>query len=189
MSNYRTLSYGFRGRAHSRGIWSFITACILLVGGLRAATAQTSAKPPAQWNPQERAAVELVKEWIAAWNAKDAKQIAALVAEDCVFRPDPSDAWQQGRDKLYEHAVKSGLMRASKNIEITEIFPVGGSGDTFVLTKRIDYLDRVLGGSNAVPVAAFFRVKNGKIEEWLDEPIVQLRMPARRQGQPPNRAP
>ncbi len=172
-------------RSANRSILCFVAACALLMAGFsNIVSAQSSAKPPARWNPQERAAVELVEEWIAAWKAKDAKQIAALMAEDCVFRPDPKDAWQQGRDKLYEHAVKSGLMRDSKDIKITEIYPVGGAGDTFVLMKRIDYLDRSFNGSNAVPVAAFFRVKDGKIEEWLDEPIVQLRPPPARQAQP-----
>jgi len=153
----------------------------LIAGAIHPVTAQTLPDtPPASWNAQERDAVAVVKEWIAGWNAHDAQRIAALMSEDCVFRPDPRDPWAQGRDKFLDHVLKSGLMRFSAGLKLTEVLPVGGPGDTFVLTKRIDYLTRSMNGQNSIPVAAFFRVKNGKIEEWLDEPIVAIGPGARR---------
>jgi hypothetical protein len=49
--------------------------------------------------------------------------------------------------------------------------------DTCVFRKRTDTMSQGAGGALAgrvVPVAAFFRVKNRRITEWLDVPIVPL---------------
>jgi uncharacterized protein (TIGR02246 family) len=131
-------------------------------------------KPPSTWNPQERAAVKVIQDWIAAWIAHDPKRLAADMTEDCVFRGDPSEPLKHGRAEFLTFASK--VMNGWSDLKIEEILPVGGVWDTSVLMKRIDTLG--IGGAGSghptVPVAAFFRVKDGKIEEWLDAPLIPV---------------
>jgi len=44
------------------------------------------------------------------------------------------------------------------------------------LQKRID-TTTINGKKRDVPLAAFFRVKDGKIQEWLDMPLVTIGPP------------
>jgi len=62
-------------------------------------------------------------------------------------------------------------------MDLQEVFVVGGEADTVVMFKRIDYFPG--GGRGAftgisVPVAVMFRVKNAKVVEWLDEPLIPV---------------
>ena len=58
----------------------------------------------------------------------------------------------------------------------------GTEWDTAILIKRTDVIGSKSGGAlagGAVPVASFFRVKNRRITEWLDVPIIPLPDPPR----------
>jgi limonene-1,2-epoxide hydrolase len=132
-------------------------------------------KPPSTWNPQERAAVKVIQDWIAAWIAKDPKRLAADMSQDCVFRGDPVEPLQHGRDQFQAFATK--VMNGWTDLKIEQILPVGGVWDTSVLMRRLDTLPDDMAkrsGFKTVPVAAFFRVKDGKIEEWLDAPLIPV---------------
>ncbi len=132
-------------------------------------------KPPSTWNPQERAAVKVIQDWIAAWIAHDPKRLAADMSEDCVFRGDPVEPLQHGREQFQAFATK--VMNGWSDLKIQEILPVGGVWDTSVLMRRLDTLPKKMAqgaGYEKVPVAAFFRVKDGKIEEWLDAPLIPV---------------
>jgi limonene-1,2-epoxide hydrolase len=140
-----------------------------------AAAQALPAKPPSTWNPQERAAVKVIQDWIAAWIAHDPKRLAADMSEDCVFRGDPVEPLQHGRAQFQAFATK--VMNGWTDLKIQQILPVGGVWDTSVLMRRLDTLPKKMAtrsGYETVPVAAFFRVKDGKIEEWLDAPLIPV---------------
>jgi limonene-1,2-epoxide hydrolase len=161
------------------------------------AQAQATAKPQFIWNQQEREAVDAVKAWVNAWSTKDPQRVAELMADNLVFRADVSEQLQYGRDGF--ERIARGVMNGWCDMELEEVFVVGGDTDTVVLAKRIDYFSgnpprgRGPGGLTgmAIPVAIMFRVKNGKITEWLDAPLIPVGpgappMPgARGRGGPP----
>jgi uncharacterized protein (TIGR02246 family) len=156
----------------------------ILVGVCLDAHAQGTAKPQYIWNQQEREAAEVVKAWIAAFATKDPQKVASYMAENCVFRGDPSQPLQKGREAFVKEI--SGFIGVIANIKIDEIYVTGNEWDTAVLTKRTDTLSPNAGGplgGKAVPLAGFFRVKNKKITEWLDVPLFPLPAP------PPTPAP
>ena len=61
-------------------------------------------------------------------------------------------------------------------VDVTEAVAVGGATGTAVLAKRVDTI-KLNGRVRTVPLAAFFRVEHGKIQEWLDMPLVPLGPP------------
>src|SRR6185437_9080510 len=140
-----------------------------LAGSVRQAHAQASA-PTAQ----ERAAIDVVRQWFAAWQAGDADKMASLMSDKVEFRGIPNQPLRMGRDAFL---MNTGRFIALKpNIHITEAVAVGGQTVVAVLTKRIDR-STLNGQARTVPLAAFFRVHDGKIDEWLDMPLVPLGPP------------
>jgi hypothetical protein len=99
--------------------------------------------------------------------------MADFMSDECVFRGDPSQKLQTGRAAFV--AEISRFIQIVDSMKIDELFVTGTEWNTAVLIKRTDTL-RPNGGSagaeRIVPFAAFFRVKNKKITEWLDTPIV-----------------
>jgi uncharacterized protein (TIGR02246 family) len=166
----------------------FLFAAILVLAALselpRDAQAQATAKPEYIYNQQEREAAEVVKAWVAAWSAHDVQKMADYMSDDCVFRGDPSQKLQTGRAAFM--AEISRFIQIVDSMKIDELFVTGTEWNTAVLIKRSDTI-RANSGSRAagrtVPFAAFFRVKNKKITEWLDTPIVSL--PAASASAPP----
>ena len=65
---------------------------------------------------------------------------------------------------------------------IDEVFVTGTEWDSAVMIKRSDKMSASAGAALAgrrVTVAAFFRVKNRKITEWLDAPVTAPTQAAR----------
>ena len=164
---------------------SRLVLCGLVVAGsAHQSAAQATGKPPASYNPQERAAVTVVQGWIEAWKAHDIDKLMSYMADNLVFRADVSEELQYGRDGF--ERIARGVMNFWCGMDLEEVFVVGGDTGTVVLAKRIDYFPgnpprgRGAGGLTgmAIPVAIMFRVKNGKITEVLkpdkDEPIGNL---------------
>ncbi len=152
----------------------------------RSAHAQATAKPPYIYNQQEREAVEVVKAWFEAWNTRDPNKIAEFMAEDCVFRADPSHPLGTGRAAFATKVSQSRLIKVFETMKIEEIFVTGTEWDTAVLTKRIDVIGANGGAlaGQSIPVAGFFRVKNRTITEWLDAPIIPVGPGARNASAP-----
>jgi hypothetical protein len=122
------------------------------------------------WNAQERAAAEVIEEWVADWNARDTQKAAELMSAKCAWRGDPSESFRRGRAKL--------AIPKLQQVYIKEIYAIGGPTDTTVMIRRIDQLS--FGPSSPMqlfPDSAFLRVKNGKIQEWLDVPIDASNVP------------
>ena len=155
----------------------FLFAGILVLACLtelpREAHAQATAKPEYIYNQQEREAAEVVKAWVAAWSAHDVQKMADLMSDDCVFRGDPSQKLRTGRAAFVDEI--SRFIQIVDSMKIDELFVTGTEWNTAVLIKRTDTLRANPGSAAAgrtVLFAAFLRVKNKKITEWLDTPIV-----------------
>jgi hypothetical protein len=104
------------------------------------------------------------------------------MAENCEFRMDPSDAeLKKGRAEFVK-SIKQ-LLQLGLTITPGETFTVGGESGTAVLQRRVDTIT-INGQTRMVPIAAFFRVKDGKIQEWLDMPLVNLPPPPGGPGNP-----
>jgi limonene-1,2-epoxide hydrolase len=58
-------------------------------------------------------------------------------------------------------------------MRIESIYAVGSPLDALVLVERVDTFN-LQGKEISTPMAAYFRVKNGKILEWLDTPLKEL---------------
>jgi limonene-1,2-epoxide hydrolase len=140
------------------------------VSGFAPAEAQTRT-----WTKQERDAVQVVNGWDAAWATKDAEKIGAFMAENCEFRADPSEPeLKKGRAQFVSDIKR--LVELGITIQIVDTVAYGGEAGTAILQKRVDTIT-INGKKREIPLAAFFRVKDGKIQEWLDIPLVILGPP------------
>ena len=140
------------------------------VTGLAPAEAQTRTL-----TKEEQDAVQVVNGWDAAWATKDAEKIGAFMAEDCEFRADPREPeLKKGRAQFVTDMKR--LVELGITIKIVDTVAYGGEAGTAVLQKRIDTIT-INGTKRDIPLAAFFRVKDGKIQEGLDMPLVILGPP------------
>lgn len=127
--------------------------------------------PPAQagrWTREERQAIAIVKQWMAAWDTKDAAKVGAYMSDDVVFRTWPERAPQCGRE-VFEAEIAT-FMPAIGWMKAVRIEAIGGERGTAVLVQRDE---KFTNYEPLVPAAAFFRVKDGKIVEWVDIPLVK----------------
>lgn len=148
---------------------------IIVAGFSHQAVAQVTAKPPSSYNKQEQEAVEVVKGWLNAWRAYDLEKLMSYMAKNLVFRGDPSEPLQYGRDAF--RRLAQGVINRWSGMDLQEVYAVGGEAETVVLIKRVDYFPANGRGpfsGMAIPVAVMFRVKNGKITEWLDAPLIPV---------------
>ena len=156
----------------SRPAIAMIVGLGVLVGLPSPAHAQATAKPEFIWNQQEREAVDAVKAWVNAWATKDPQRVAELMADNAVFRADPAEPMKTGREAFV--ALIAPLLSRVDGMTIDEVFVTGTEWDSAVMIKRSDKMSAGAGAALAgrrVTVAAFFRVKNRKITEWLDAPV------------------
>ena len=157
------------------GYVALIIGALALVGLAGLAAAQTTAKPPSSYNQQEREAVEVVKGWINAWRSHDIPKLMSYMSDDLVYRADVSEQLQYGKEGFETMAKRVGPGWCGMDLQ--EVFVVGGDADTIVMFKRIDYFPGSGRGpftGISVPVAVMFRVKGGKVVEWLDEPLIPV---------------
>lgn len=141
-------------------------AALSLTGAAHGAYAQ-GARPSAQ----EQAAIDVVKRWFAAWQQGDADKMASLMSENVEFRGIPNQPIRMGREAFKQNTGR--FIALKPHIRVTQAWAVGGATGVAVLTRRVDRVN-LNGQERTVPLAAFFRVHDGKIEEWLDMPLVAL---------------
>lgn len=138
-----------------------------------------------QWNQYERDAVKVVTDFIDAWDRNNVEKALSLVGKNFEYRADPSAGFTRGRDAFQKYATHvfrdeppGGMPPGSPGsgsmgrLEIKEIYAVGDWYDTTVLVLRVD-TSTVRGKHMVMPVAATYRVAKGKIQEWLDAPIIK----------------
>ena len=132
-------------------------------------TTRDQAPPLSSFAVQEQPALELVKNWVAAWNAKDAEKVASYMADDVQFSPYyPQYITEIGKAHFVE--AHGPNIRTGVDMRIAQSLAIGGPRGVGVLLRRIDRF--TVGGRQAeVPTAAYFWVVNGKIHTWLDLPL------------------
>jgi len=111
----------------------------------------------------EKANVQVVNGFCAAWASSDPDKVAAFMAEDCSARLSETQPPTKGR-AAFRDTLKNLFQRVQKvEIEVKETFAIGPT----VLNDRIDYITRE-GNRSPIRVVGFFVVKDGTIAEWTD---------------------
>jgi len=117
----------------------------------------------AEWTPDEKANVQAVTDFCAAWPSHDLSKVMSFFAENCAYRVTEAQEPNKGRQAVTDR-IKSFLDRVTK-FEILESFARG----PMVFNERIDTFN---GGplKSWHGVGVFF-LKEGKIVEWYDYTI------------------
>jgi SnoaL-like domain len=153
---------------------SIVVIGLVFAGLHQPVFAQATGKAPSTYNAQEREAVEVVKGWINAWRAYDLEKLMSYMDDKLVFRGDPIEPLR-GREAFRKMA--QGVIKGWSGMDIEEIYPVGSETETIVLFKRVDYFPGDTGfflRGMAIPVAVMMRIKNGKVTEYLDAPLIPV---------------
>lgn len=134
---------------------------------------EATSQNPANYTPEEAAAVAVVKKWIDTTNTKDLAAHMALVDDNVVFRGDSSAPLKQG---ALGYCTYFTFIRSNTWVRLDELYVVGGPSGTLVLLLRTDTNGAPSGndGGSPVEVADLLRIKDGKIIEWYDAPIVRI---------------
>jgi len=117
------------------------------------------AKPTAQ----EKANIQVVKDFCEAWPAHDVGKIMSYFADNCAYRPLETMETAKGRD-----AVEKEIKRFVNNVERFEILETW-TRVPMVIDQRIDHFTRFQ--IKAWHGTGVFFLKDGKIVEWFDSTI------------------
>lgn len=133
-----------------------------------AAAPAEGAKPAIDLPAREKANIDLVNEFCAAWATRDGAQVGAFFADDATFRMTEDAPPVQTRDAITKRLQGFLALAKKAEFEVIRSFAIGD----IVIDERYD---RFTMGTKDVAyhmVGVFF-IRNGKIQEWFD-----YRMPA-----------
>ena len=147
---------------------------------------EATGQNPANYTPDEAAAVAVVKKWVDTTTSHDLAAHMALIDDNIVYRGDPTGALGHGA-RGYCQAY--GFVRSTTSVlKIDELYVVGGPADTLVIIKRTDINNPAGPGREGglsgyqVNLVVLARVRNGKITEWYDMPLNKVSIAAMRAG-------
>jgi len=171
---------------------------------------EAQSQPSRASNSYEQAAIKVVSDWTAAWQAKDPDKMASLVTDDIKFRLDPSEAtFRTGRERFLcqmRRMAGGGGGLGGLVIKNPSYQAIGDKVYVLVIQRRTDVLQAPPGGRGGaaggpggagraaglppelagdIPVGASFIVKNGKIAEWVDVTLALDITTLQRGGGPP----
>lgn len=129
------------------------------VAGLLAAPRGAAA---AEWTPAEKAAVQVVNDFCAAWATSDVAKIVSYMSEDALFRQG-ANVWN-GRQASFDRISKVFAQYPKIEFEVVETFARG----PIVFNERKDWLDQPGQPRRLIHLVGVFVVRNGKIAEWTD---------------------
>ena len=109
---------------------------------------------------QEKANIQVVKDFCDAWPAHNVGKIMSFFADNCAYRPLETMETAKGRD-----AVEKEIRRFVNNVERFEILETWARGP-MVIDQRIDHFTRFQ--IKAWHGTGVFFLKDGKIVEWFD---------------------
>jgi limonene-1,2-epoxide hydrolase len=115
-----------------------------------------AAKPTAQ----EKANIQVVKDFCEAWPAHDVGKIMSYFADNCAYRPLETMETAKGRE-----AVENEIKRFVNNVERFEILETWARGP-MVINQRIDHFTGFQ--IKAWHGTGVFFLKSGRIVEWFD---------------------
>ena len=121
----------------------------------------------ADWTPGERANVQVVKDFCAAWPSHDLQKVMSFFADDGAYRMSERQEPSKGRQAVTAK-VNSFLGNVVK-FEVLETFARG----PMVFNERIDHFQN-LNLKSWHGVGVFF-LRDGKIVEWYDYTIASER--------------
>jgi limonene-1,2-epoxide hydrolase len=128
-----------------------------------AATGSTGLLAAADWTPAEKANVQTVNDFCAAWPSHDINKIMSFFADNGAYRlserQEPAKGHQAVMDKI------NGFLAQVTRFEVLDTFAKG----PMVFNERIDHF---MGG----PLKSWhglgvFLLRDGKIVEWYDYSI------------------
>src|SRR3954471_10137454 len=117
----------------------------------------------AELSAQEKANVQVVNDFCAAWSAKDLTKILSLFAETGAYRMTETAEPLKGRDAV--SARIKGLIDRVDRFDVLDTFARG----PMVVNERIDRF--ASGALKAWHGVGVFFLKDGKIVEWYDYTI------------------
>jgi limonene-1,2-epoxide hydrolase len=110
---------------------------------------------------REAAALAVVHDFVAAWNANDMNRVLALMDDDVRYHNMPV-APLDGRRAVAEYLASKGGFDWIN----WKLLAIAANGDR-VLTERVD--DFSIGGVEvSLPIMGAFEIENGKIKAWRD---------------------
>ena len=117
----------------------------------------------AEWTAIEKANVQVVNDFCAAWSTGDVAKIVSYMSNDVVFKNGGTPP-MVGRDASAERI--KGVFARYKSIvfEVVETFARG----PIVMNERIDYLTQPDGTRRDIRLVGVFALNDGKITEWSD---------------------
>jgi limonene-1,2-epoxide hydrolase len=118
----------------------------------------------AEWTDQERANVQLVRDFCASWSTRDLKQILPRLSDDCIYRMSETTPAVNGHVGVTER-LGSWMPSSDLGIEF-KILDTFASGP-MVMNHRIDSFKSTTRPLTWEGVGIFF-IKDGKIKEWSD---------------------
>ena len=137
----------------------FLEAGTVAAAGLLAAARSGEA---AEWTPTEKANVQVVNDFCAAWVTGDVAKIVSYMAEDALFRQGAT--MFNGRQASVDRITKVFAQYPKIEFEVVETFARG----PIVFNERKDWLDQPGQPRRLIHLVGVFVVRNGKIAEWTD---------------------
>jgi limonene-1,2-epoxide hydrolase len=121
----------------------------------------------AEVTPAEKANIQAVNGFIAAWPAHDAAKMMSFFAENCAYRMTETMEPNKGRE-----AVTNRIAALAPTVEGFEVLDTWARGP-MVINERIDrFTSGTLKSWHGVGV---FFLRDGKIVEWYDYTIAMER--------------
>jgi len=154
-----------KGRTMQRDTNDFTRRGFLTAGALGACAAIATVADAAEPTADEKANVKIVKDFCAAWAAKDIAKIESLLDDNVAVRWSERADWIKGKATAFER-MKGILERPGVEkveLELVETYPRG----PLVFNDRWDRTIRN-GKMTQHRLASIFFIKGGKIVEWLD---------------------
>jgi limonene-1,2-epoxide hydrolase len=151
------------------------------LAGLAAAAAAPighAAQQVGESSEYNQRAIALIHDWANALIAKDAEKAASYLDENCQYRDDPfQTTLKQGRAQAL--ADIKILLRGLTAMKFEAEYAVGSPKEVLVLVRRVDTFT-LNGKSISTPMGAYFRVRDGKILEWVDTPLAEMPPPPKK---------
>ena len=106
--------------------------------------------------------IDLVQDFIRAWNDKELDRAANMLAEDVFYHNVPMDVIH-GRE-----AARSFFMSMANAEKIQwDLLNIAENGNV-VMTERVDRFVMADGKEIAVPLMGIFEIEGGEIKVWKD---------------------
>ena len=117
----------------------------------------------AEWTPSEKANVQIVTDFCAAWSTRDMAKPLAFLSADCVYRMSETTPPANGHEGVMQR-LKSYVDATDRlEFEVLETFAAG----PIVINRRVDKFISTTRPITWEGIGVFF-MQGGKIKEWSD---------------------